>query len=69
MPSPPWDSDTIGKIDKALNKQNLEGRIALTTPYMLVLPFAIASSELVAGLPYRIALHFAMICNLTIFEL
>jgi hypothetical protein len=36
---------------------------------MLVLPFAIASSDLVAGLPYRIALHFAMICNLTIFEL
>jgi DNA-binding transcriptional LysR family regulator len=61
--------DTIGKIDKALNKQNLEPCIALTTPYMLVLPFAIASSDLVAALPYRIALRFAMICNLTIFEL
>ncbi|WP_413173727.1 LysR family transcriptional regulator [Anabaena azotica] len=61
--------DTIGEIDKALNEQNLERRIALTTPHMLVLPFAIASTDLVAALPYRIALRFAMICNLTIFEL
>jgi DNA-binding transcriptional LysR family regulator len=61
--------DTIGEIDKALNKQSLERRIALTTPHMLVLPFAIASSDLVAALPYRIAFRFAMICTLTIFEL
>jgi hypothetical protein len=36
---------------------------------MMVLPFAIASSDLVAALPRRIALRLATVCNLTIFEL
>lgn len=61
--------DTKGEIDKSLNEQNLERRIALTTPHMLVLPFAIASSDLVAALPRRIALRLAAACNLTVFEL
>lgn len=61
--------DTVGAIDKALNEQNLERRIAFTTPHMMVLPFAIASSDLVAALPRRIALSLATVCNLTIFEL
>lgn len=61
--------DNTGAIDKALNAQNLERRIAFTTPHMMVLPFAIASSDLVAALPRRIALRLAPVCNLTIFEL
>jgi len=61
--------DTTGAIDKALNEQNLERRIAFTTPYMMGLPFVIASSDLVAALPQRIALHLETVCNLTIFEL
>jgi DNA-binding transcriptional LysR family regulator len=61
--------DTIGAIDIALNEQNLERRIALTTPHMLILPFAIASSDFVAALPLRIALRLATVCHLTIFEL
>jgi DNA-binding transcriptional LysR family regulator len=61
--------DTIGEIDKILTERNLERRIALTTPHMLILPFAIASSDLVAAIPSRIALRFAQLCNLTIFEL
>jgi len=61
--------DTTGAIDRALNKQNLERRIAFTTPHIMVLPFVIASSDLVAALPHRIALQLATICNLTIFEL
>jgi DNA-binding transcriptional LysR family regulator len=61
--------DSVGEIDKALNEQNLERRIALTTPHMLVLPFAIASSDLVAAVPYRVALRMASICNLSVFEL
>lgn len=61
--------DTTGEIDKALSEQNLERRIAFTTPHMMVLPFAIASSDLIAALPRRIALRLAMVCNLTIFEL
>jgi DNA-binding transcriptional LysR family regulator len=61
--------DTTGAIDQMLNEQNLERRIVFTTPHMMVLPFVIASSDLVAALPRRIALQFATICNLTIFEL
>jgi DNA-binding transcriptional LysR family regulator len=61
--------DTAGAIDKALNEQNLERRVAFTTPHMMVLPFAIASSDLVAALPQRIALRLATVCNLTVFEL
>jgi DNA-binding transcriptional LysR family regulator len=61
--------DTTGAIDPALNMQGLERRIALTTPHMLVLPFAIAASDLVTALPHRIALRLAAACNLTIFEL
>jgi DNA-binding transcriptional LysR family regulator len=61
--------DTTGAIDKALNEQNLERRIAFTTPHMMVLPFAIASSDLVSALPRRIAFHLATVCDLTIFEL
>ncbi|MEG4516256.1 MULTISPECIES: LysR family transcriptional regulator [unclassified Microcoleus] len=61
--------DTTGAIDKVLNEQNLERRVAFTTPHMMVLPFAIASSDLVAAIPRRIALHLADVCNLTVFEL
>jgi DNA-binding transcriptional LysR family regulator len=61
--------DMTGAIDKALNEQKLERRIAFTTPHMMVLPFAIASSDLVAALPRRLALQLAKGCNLTIFEL
>lgn len=61
--------DATGEIDRALNQQNLERRIHLTTPHMLVLPFAIASSNLVAAVPHRIALSLANACQLAIFEL
>ena len=61
--------DRVGAIDRALQEHHLERRIALTTPHMLVLPFAIASSDLVAAVPYRVALRLASVCQLTIFEL
>jgi len=61
--------DTTGAIDKALSDQNLQRRIALTTPHMLSLPFAIATSELIAALPHRIALRLTSVCHLEIFEL
>ena len=61
--------DTTGEIDQVLSEQNLGRRIALTTPHMLVLPFTIAASDLVAAVPYRIALRLAEVCDLTIFEL
>ena len=61
--------DRTGAIDQALQAQNLQRRIALITPHMLVLPFAIASSDLVAAVPQRIALNMAKSCNLAVFEL
>lgn len=61
--------DATGAIDKALKEQNLARRVAFTTPHMMVLPFAIASSDLVAALPQRIAHRLANVCDLTLFEL
>ncbi len=60
---------TTGEIDKVLARYNLKRRIALTLPYMLLLPFVISSSDLVASVPQRIALRFASLGSLEIFEL
>ncbi|MEL7071046.1 MAG: LysR family transcriptional regulator [Cyanobacteria bacterium J06581_3] len=61
--------DTTGVIDEALGGHNLKRRVAFTTPHMMVLPFVISSSDLVASLPLRIAQRLASVCGLTIFEL
>ena len=61
--------DNVGAVDRALHEQHLARRVALTTPHMLVLPFTIASSDLVAAVPQRVALRLATICQLAIFEL
>jgi DNA-binding transcriptional LysR family regulator len=61
--------DATGAIDRTLHRQNMNRRIALTTPHMLVLPFAIAANDLVAAVPRRIALRLSEVCGLTIFEL
>lgn len=61
--------DTTGAIDKALKEQNLARRVAFTTPHMMVLPFAIAASDLIAALPQRIARRLANVCDLTLCEL
>lgn len=61
--------DTTGEIDKALALYNLKRRIALTIPYMLVLPFIISSSDLISSVPHRMALRFASISSIEIFEI
>ena len=61
--------DAIGQIDKVLARYNLKRRIALTIPHMLVLPFVISSSDLVSSVPSRVALRFANISSLEVFEL
>lgn len=61
--------DSTGEIDKVLSQQRLERRVTFTTPHVLILPFAIVTSDLVAAVPYRIALRLSAVCNLTIFEL
>ena len=61
--------DKTGVIDAALRKQNLKRRVSFVTPHMMILPFIIASSDLVASLPSRIAHRLAAVCQLHIFEL
>jgi len=61
--------DSTGAIDQALDDQNLYRRITLVTPHMLVLPFVIAASNLVAAVPRCLALNLTNACNLAIFEL
>jgi DNA-binding transcriptional LysR family regulator len=61
--------DAIGEIDKALTQHQLQRRIALTTPYLLVLPSIIAASDLVAAIPSRLAHQFAQQGLVELFEL
>ncbi len=61
--------DAIGEIDKALARHQLQRRIAVTLPYMLALPALIATSDLVAALPHRIAVPLASLHHLERFEL
>ena len=61
--------DATGEIDKVLSRYNLERRVALTVPHMLVLPFIISSTDLISSVPQRIASRFASVSNLEIFEL
>ncbi len=61
--------DATGQIDRALARHNLKRRVAVALPHMLVLPFAVASSEMIAAVPSRVALLFKELANLEIFEL
>ncbi|MBV9387065.1 MAG: hypothetical protein JOZ78_11625 [Chroococcidiopsidaceae cyanobacterium CP_BM_ER_R8_30] len=61
--------DASGEIDKVLNRHNLQRRIAITIPHMLVLPTIIATSNLVAAVPYRVAARLASMHRLEIFEI
>lgn len=47
--------DRSGSLDEALAAQGLRRRIALTLPYVMVLPAALETSDLVAALPSRLA--------------
>jgi DNA-binding transcriptional LysR family regulator len=61
--------DTTGAIDKLLANQQLQRRIAVTIPHMLVLPAIIATSDLIAAIPQRIAAQLAHCHPLELFEL
>ena len=47
--------DRSGEVDRELSQLNLARKIVLTTPYFLVLPTIVASTELVAAVPSRMA--------------
>lgn len=61
--------DATGEIDKILARHGLQRRIAVTIPHMLVLPAVIATSDLVAAIPHRIATQLATSHALELFEL
>ncbi|WP_017651882.1 LysR family transcriptional regulator [Fortiea contorta] len=61
--------DDVGEIDKVLAEYNLQRRVMLTTPHILILPAIISSSDLVSAIPSRLVKPFACQDTLEIFEL
>lgn len=61
--------DSTGEIDKILATHNLQRRVQLTTPHLLILPAIISSSDMIAAVPYRIGAYFSNLANIEIFEL
>jgi DNA-binding transcriptional LysR family regulator len=61
--------DAIGEVDRVLAIQDLQRRIALTVPHMLVLPSIVASTDLVAAVPSRMAQYFSKLDEIEVFEL
>jgi DNA-binding transcriptional LysR family regulator len=61
--------DEVGEIDQVLAQYNLQRRVVLTTPHLLVLPKIISSSDLVAAVPSRLVAPFVDQNSLEIFDL
>jgi DNA-binding transcriptional LysR family regulator len=61
--------DAIGEVDHVLALHNLHRRIVLTVPHMLVLPSIIASTDLIAAIPSRMAQYFSKLDEIEIFDL
>ncbi len=61
--------DETGAIDRLLAQHNLQRRVALTVPHLLVLPAIIAATDLVTVIPGRMAQYFSQIDGLEVFEL
>ncbi len=51
--------DRVGRVDHLLSQQNLSRHIALSVPHILVVPFVLAQTDLIATLAERIARTFA----------
>lgn len=61
--------DITGAIDQLLAQKHLQRRVAVTTPHMLALPAILATNDLVATVPDRVAVQLARLHNLELFEL
>ena len=55
-------------IDEALGKLDLTRRVLLWQPSFLAVPFAVAASDAIATLPNRLAIAFAALLPLTVFD-
>ncbi|MBW4461596.1 MAG: LysR family transcriptional regulator [Nodosilinea sp. WJT8-NPBG4] len=61
--------DAVGIVDQILAEQGLQRRVALTVPYWLALPTAIATSDLLAAIPSCLEQHFLQYYPLQVFKL
>ncbi len=61
--------DRSGAVDQALAELNLSRKVVLTTSYFLVLPTVIASTDLVAAIPFHLAYSFQQKGKVEVFEL
>lgn len=61
--------DATGVVDKVLANNNLQRRIGLTIPHLLVVPSIIAASDLVAAIASRAARYFSALDNIQVFDL
>ena len=61
--------DRIGRIDHLLRQQNLSRHVALSVPHILVAPFVLAQTDLIATLSERVAQKFAQTQALQILPL
>lgn len=61
--------DARGEVDRVLAIHNLQRHVALTVPHILVLPSIIASTDLVASVPSRMAHYFSGLDEVQFFEL
>jgi len=55
-------------VEVGLAAQGLERRIGIQTPHFVSVPFLVAQSDLVATVPYPLAVQFAGLCNLRIVD-
>jgi DNA-binding transcriptional LysR family regulator len=61
--------DMTGEVDRVLAGYDLQRRIALTVPHLLVLPSIIASTDLITAIPARMAEYFSKLDDIELFEL
>jgi DNA-binding transcriptional LysR family regulator len=61
--------DMTGEIDRALAVHNLQRRVALTVPHVLILPSIIGSTDLVTAVPSRMANYFSRLDEIEFFKL
>jgi DNA-binding transcriptional LysR family regulator len=60
--------DTIGFVDSILAEHGLKRRVAVTVPHFLVAPLVVATTDLIATLPIRLARAFAAMADLIAVE-
>ena len=60
------NATSVSRIDIRLNEMDRRRRVAVSVPHMLVIPFLLPGTELIATVASRIAEHFAPIAGLEV---